>query len=77
MFGILVRHEKKNARYKAYLDMENDVDVTIHLEDIGSISEKDSSTRLAMQVRKFIKQIVRNWESAPSEKFPRISTNWN
>lgn len=67
---ILVRHEKKNARYKAYLDMENDVDVTIHLEDIGSISEKDSSTRLAMQVRKFIKQIVRNWESAPSEKFP-------
>lgn len=64
---ILVRREKKNARYSRYLHLENSVSVAISLDDIGAASDENVARRLSIQVRKFIKHIIRNWQSDPPD----------
>lgn len=62
---ILVKNERKNELYQKHLEAESVVDPTVQLKDIGNISDAESYKRLSLQVRKFVKQILRNWEAAP------------
>lgn len=66
---ILVRRDKQNARYSEYLELENAVPAAVELDDIAAASRPDVARRLTMQVRKFIKQIVRVWEADPASPF--------
>lgn len=59
----LVKAEKKKKEYEQYLQLENDVDPTINLEDIGHIQEKKKS--LELQIRKFFKYMISVWEQNP------------
>lgn len=67
---ILVRRQKKNARYSQYLELENTVPAAVDLRDIGTASSADVARRLTMQVRKFIKQIVQMWQADSAPPFP-------
>ncbi|GEQ69199.1 hypothetical protein JCM33374_g2870 [Metschnikowia sp. JCM 33374] len=61
-----VKHEKKDLRYKQYLDRENGVQVHIQLQDIGS----QKTDKLCLQIRKFFKEILATWTSSCDSDFP-------
>lgn len=62
---IHVKHEKKDLRYKEYLDRENSVEPQIQLEDIGS----QKNAKLCLQIRRFFKEIIQTWTSSCDEEF--------
>ncbi|OBA23153.1 hypothetical protein METBIDRAFT_29683 [Metschnikowia bicuspidata var. bicuspidata NRRL YB-4993] len=57
---IHVRHEKKDLRYKAYLDRETRVPAHIALADIAA----QNSATLCLQIRRFFKEILQTWTLA-------------
>lgn len=62
---IVIKTERKNERYQQYLEAENAVDPAVALIDIAGISEPASARKLSLQVRRFIKEIIKRWEASP------------
>lgn len=60
---LLVKTEKRNDAYKAYLDEELAVSPIVTLEDIASIDTQKRT--LEMKVRRSLKGLLALWESKP------------
>lgn len=66
---ILVKTEKKLKEYEQFLSEENSVPNTIDPNDVSKISEAETYRRLCLQVRKFVKFSLQNWEENTDERF--------
>lgn len=63
--NLLVKTEKRNEAYKAYLDEESSVSPIITLEGIADVETK--KRQLEMQVRLSLKGILSLWEAMPQQ----------
>lgn len=66
---ILVKNEKKLKEYEQLLNEESSVPDTIDPTDVSRISEAETCRRLCLQVRKFVKFSLKNWQENTDEKF--------
>lgn len=63
--NLLVKTEKRNEAYKAYLDEESSVSPIITLEGIADVETK--KRQLELQVRLSVKGILSLWEAMPQQ----------
>lgn len=63
--NLLVKTEKRNEAYKAYLDEESSVSPIITLEGIADV--ETNKRQLEMQVRLSLKGILSLWEAMPQQ----------
>lgn len=66
---ILVKQDRKNKQYEAFLKEEKSVDDSINPQDVGRIHTPEVYRILCLQVRKFIKISLKTWEQNIDEQF--------
>lgn len=65
---ILVKQQRKDAQYLAFLQEENEVPDSIDPNDTSRISEPKVYRRLCLQIRKFVKVSLNAWESGANDQ---------
>lgn len=67
---ILVKQDRKDSQYLAFLQEEKEVPDLIDPNDPSSISDVKVYRRLCLQVRKFLKVSLNTWEVNVNSQFP-------
>lgn len=67
---ILVKQDRKDSQYLAFLQEEKEVPDLIDPNDPSSISDAKVYRRLCLQVRKFLKVSLNTWEANVNSQFP-------
>lgn len=65
---ILVKQQRKDAQYLAFLQEENEVPDSIDPNDTNRISEAKVYRRLCLQIRKFLKVSLNAWVSGANDQ---------
>lgn len=68
---ILVKNDRKDKQYEAFINEESQVSDTIEPEDVGKVTQAETYRKLCLQVRKFVKFSLKTWEHNIDDQFPQ------